>query len=236
MGSSTARAAANRGRAPAPRKAAATSASTNGQRPASQDRGQRRIDSILDAAEEAIAELGYDAATTDAIAKRAGASMGSVYHFFPNKDAILGALATRYAERMSAINAHAMPIELVWLPTDVLFERIVEGQLQFSLTSPSFQPIHDAAMRVFGRTGPYERLETAIMAQVRAYLAARLPRMPEREREAAARLSVTTVHSVLELACRVPESERSLIASELKRMMVRYFAPLDERYGVQRRA
>ena len=58
-----------------------------------QKRGQQRVEAILDAAEAVFGEMGVDAATTNAIAERAGASVGSLYHFFANKDAILYALA-----------------------------------------------------------------------------------------------------------------------------------------------
>ena len=207
-----------------------------GPRAAQQDRGQRRVESILDAAEQVIVEVGYDAATTDAIAKRAGASMGSFYHFFPNKEAVLAALAHRYAGRMSAINAHAMPVDVVWLPLDVLFDRIVDGQVQFCSSTPAFLTVHDATTRHLagGHHGPNEELDRALMEQVQRFLAARLPRMPEREMERAARASITAVHAIIDQSMRLHPSERDGLLRELKRMMVRYFAPLDEQYGVRR--
>ena len=205
-------------------------------RPAQQDRGQRRIDSILDAAEEVIAEVGYEAATTDAIAKRAGASMGSFYHFFPNKEAVLAALGQRFAERMSAINALAMPVEVVWLPLDVLFDRIVDGQMQFCTTTRAFRPVTEALERHLGASEPNELLHEALMSQVRSFLAARCPRMPARDRELAARIAITSVHAVIDesMRPRVPPDQRDGLVRELKRLMVRYFAPLDEQYGVKR--
>src|SRR6185369_14096948 len=61
-----------------------------------QARGQRRVSKILDAADQIFAETGYEEATTNAIAIRANTSIGSLYQFFPNKHAILNALANRY--------------------------------------------------------------------------------------------------------------------------------------------
>lgn len=61
-----------------------------------QARGQRRVNTILDAASQVFSELGYEAATTNIIAIRANTSIGSLYQFFPNKEAILSAIATRY--------------------------------------------------------------------------------------------------------------------------------------------
>src|SRR5260370_27471172 len=65
-----------------------------------QERGERRVAELLEAAAVEFAEAGYDAATMKAIAKRAGASIGAVYQYFPNKEAIVSALRTRYVNEM----------------------------------------------------------------------------------------------------------------------------------------
>ena len=54
-----------------------------------QDRGKLRVEALLDAAEAVLAEKGYDAATMTEIAERAGASIGSLYQYFPTKAYIL---------------------------------------------------------------------------------------------------------------------------------------------------
>lgn len=192
-----------------------------------QDRGQRRVDSILDAAETVLAELGYEAATTNAIAERAGASVGSLYHFFPGKDAILVALARRYAERMRDINARAMPLEMVGLPLEELFERIVWGQARFAESTPAFAIVHAAVHRKFGTCGAYDELDDSIMNQVRGFLAVRLAGVSAERREAAARLSVSVVHSVVEVSLGMPGAEREALLRELKEMLVRYFAAFE---------
>src|SRR5882757_10141102 len=65
-----------------------------------QERGERRVAELLEAAASEFAEVGYDAATMKAIAKRAGASIGAVYQYFPDKAAVASALRTRYANEM----------------------------------------------------------------------------------------------------------------------------------------
>ena len=47
------------------------------------------VEAILHASAEVFAELGYARTTTNKIAERAGVSVGSLYQYFPNKDAIL---------------------------------------------------------------------------------------------------------------------------------------------------
>jgi AcrR family transcriptional regulator len=64
-----------------------------------QGRGQRRVEHILKSAEALFAEVGFDNATTNAVASRAGVSIGSLYQFFESKDAILEAVASRYLDQ-----------------------------------------------------------------------------------------------------------------------------------------
>jgi AcrR family transcriptional regulator len=66
---------------------------------------------LLAAAGEAFADRGYDATTMTEIAARAGASIGSLYQFFPTKELLADALVADYAEalqgRLAAIEADA---------------------------------------------------------------------------------------------------------------------------------
>lgn len=61
-----------------------------------QERSRQMVKWILDAAMRLFSEQGYNAATTNKIAELAGVSIGSLYHYFPNKDAILLELGIRH--------------------------------------------------------------------------------------------------------------------------------------------
>jgi AcrR family transcriptional regulator len=65
-----------------------------------QERGRRRIDEILDAAAALIGEVGTGAVTVQALAARAGASKGSLYHFFPDRESVFLALADRHIDAL----------------------------------------------------------------------------------------------------------------------------------------
>src|ERR1700719_3320098 len=65
-------------------------------------RGMQRVAELLDAGAVLIAEQGYDATTMTQIAQRAGASIGSLYQFFPSKEVLAEALFGRYVERVTS--------------------------------------------------------------------------------------------------------------------------------------
>ncbi len=191
-----------------------------------QDRGLKRVESILDAAEAVIAEVGVEAASTNAIAERAGSSVGSLYHFFPSKEAIIEALSRRFADRKREINARAIPIERAHMPLDEIFERVVESHARFLDETPAFIPVYDSLMRGRGGFISTELFE-ALVGQVRAFLAVRVPHLTPQQRETSAVASVSTIHGVLLTAMRLPRDQRAPLLSELKRMMVAYFEPVE---------
>lgn len=67
-----------------------------------QARSTARLAGLLDAAAAVIDELGYERLTTAMVAERAGASIGTVYRYFPDRIAVLQALAARNLERTLA--------------------------------------------------------------------------------------------------------------------------------------
>jgi AcrR family transcriptional regulator len=64
-----------------------------------QARSTARLAGLLDAAAQVVHEIGYERLTTAMVAERAGASIGTVYRYFPDRIAVLQALAARNLER-----------------------------------------------------------------------------------------------------------------------------------------
>ena len=65
-----------------------------------QQRAQKRRNQILEVTAELLEEVGQDDLTTILVAKRAGMSVGTLYHYFPNKYAIMYALAEQWVGEM----------------------------------------------------------------------------------------------------------------------------------------
>jgi AcrR family transcriptional regulator len=74
---------------------------------------------ILDAAAHVFAEHGYAAGTTNRIAERARVSIGSLYQYFPNKDAILASLLIKHIDRGTWTGAARLPLTPGSLPETV---------------------------------------------------------------------------------------------------------------------
>ena len=67
-----------------------------------QDRSRQTVEVILDAAVHLFVDRGYAATTTDRVAEAAGVSIGSLYEYFPNKDALVVALDLRHLDHAEA--------------------------------------------------------------------------------------------------------------------------------------
>jgi AcrR family transcriptional regulator len=97
----------------------------------------------MQAAEAVIAADGYEAATMCAIAERAGAPIGSLYQFFPSKQAITHALRTGYGQDYEQrLNTLRSESEGMTLPA--LVARLVDLTVGFIESHPAFLALLDA--------------------------------------------------------------------------------------------
>ncbi len=103
-----------------------------------QQRGERRIDSLIEAAEAVFAEIGYERATTNLIAERASASPGTLYQFFPNKQALAESLAKRYTDRLSEMFRESFGADKAKVPLRQLIDSLVAYFFSFHLKAPAF--------------------------------------------------------------------------------------------------
>ncbi|WP_122315277.1 TetR/AcrR family transcriptional regulator [Pseudomonas cichorii] len=62
-----------------------------------QARSRATVDAIVQAATYILTRVGWEGLTTNAIAERAGVNIGSLYQFFPNKEAVIAELQRRHA-------------------------------------------------------------------------------------------------------------------------------------------
>ncbi len=106
-----------------------------------QGRSVARVQRMLDACAELVDETGYEALTTTLLAERAGVAIGSVYQFFPDKRAIVQALALRnmesYLERLTA-RSESVEFAHWW---DVV-DAAIDEYIAMHRSVPGFRTLH----------------------------------------------------------------------------------------------
>jgi AcrR family transcriptional regulator len=91
-----------------------------------QKRSAETIDVLLTATERVLGKDGFAAATTNRIAEAAGVSIGTLYHYFPTKEALIEALVHRmWADELRIMESHAGALDAG--PLAVAVRRIVDG-------------------------------------------------------------------------------------------------------------
>lgn len=103
------------------------------------ERGQRRRDLILDTAADLLAEGGAEAINTNVLAERAGISVGSVYQYFSNKEAILTALGERYMQQLSRNTIAALQQDVSGLDFVTMVDRVIDPMIAFERQHPAFR-------------------------------------------------------------------------------------------------
>jgi AcrR family transcriptional regulator len=134
-------------------------------------RGRQRVAALLEAAAAVFAEKGFDNATMTEIAARAGASIGSLYQFFPTKELLAEALLARYAEALFETLLAYRDAAAGW-STDALADRLVRTLIEFRAGHPAFGPLIDVHGAPDGK--PAE-VGLAVRAHLLAILQAKAP-------------------------------------------------------------
>lgn len=174
---------------------------------------------LLEAAEEVISAAGYEAATMSAIAERAGASIGSLYQFFPNKACITQALRTEYAKEFSGMYA-AFTEQAGTLNPEALASHLIDLTVDFVENHPALPALLDAPHS----TRAPAAMRRTLQQQFASVLLAQSPRMSPRK---ALRLGLVTLHLIKtlnQLYPDLPRAERSRMVQEFKIVLFSYFA------------
>ncbi|GAA2022382.1 TetR family transcriptional regulator [Agromyces tropicus] len=108
-----------------------------------QRRSTQRLDALLDAAAAIVDELGFERLTTQMVAERAGASIGTVYRYFPDRVAVLYALRERSVRRYRERLAEALDSAELAAWWDVV-DCALDVCADLYRTEPGFTVIHAA--------------------------------------------------------------------------------------------
>ena len=194
---------------------------TQMRRAPTQKRSRERVDHILACATHLIAERGSDTMRMSELAERAGISIGSLYQYFPDKAAIVRALA----ERCNADSRHCIEEGLAGVRTmaEMLdaFGTLIDIYYALFLAEPVMRDIWagmqaDAALRDLELSE--RRLNAALLASV---LRRVRPDADEARLEATAMLVMYLGETAMRLAVSVPREEGDRMVEAYKRMALR---------------
>ncbi|MBD1871295.1 TetR family transcriptional regulator [Cyanobacteria bacterium FACHB-471] len=198
-----------------------SSSSTGMRRKPRQARSQERVNRILDVAEALFIAEGYTATTTNAIATHAKVPIGSLYQFFPDKAAILKALAVRYGELLHQRLSILDNLELAKLPLPAYVDQLIDISDQFFSEHPGYYAIF---MEVQGTIPELEEIEEAADALLIQDFATSLSRRrPDpADCEAIAFVLVKAIGTLLWLSLSQEKVFRQRLVIETKRLTLSY--------------
>jgi AcrR family transcriptional regulator len=188
-----------------------------------QDRSVATVDAILDATARVLTTTGYDRASTNRVAMAAGVSVGSLYQYFPSKEALVAALATRHNSKMSAL-VRAKLAELAAAPMHVAVRAMIDAMFAAHAVDPK---LHKVLIEEVPRIGQLENLlavERETEALVAALLESRKGELRRTDAETMAFVLVHVVEAVTHasvIAEHAPARARR-VADELTDMVLRY--------------
>jgi len=112
----------------------------NRRRTPTQGRAKATVQAILQATAQVLQAQGYDRASTNRIARRAGVSVGSLYQYFPNKQAIVEALAEEHLQRLLRIATQDL-VDTSTLTIAELTRRVARGLVAAHRAEPDLHRV-----------------------------------------------------------------------------------------------
>lgn len=196
---------------------------TTPRKEASQDRSKQTVDAILRATARILVKEGYDRASTNKIADLAGVSIGSLYQYFPNKEAIVAALLDSHMSEMTELLIRAAAESAAW-PLERAARHIIEAMIAAHRVDPELHKVFVEQLPRFGRLDRVHSLEKEGLALVRAYLQIHHAEIKVRDLDTAAFVVVHAVESLTHAAVLLhPELlESDRLIDETTAMVVRY--------------
>lgn len=172
---------------------------TNPRKLASQERSRSTVDALLEATARVLLNEGYDRASTNRIAEVAGVSIGSLYQYFPSKEALVAAVIDRHTQQVSQVTRKAV-VKMAASPIEVAAREFVSLGIEGHRVNPK---LHAVLSEQIPRVGRLENIETNLReghALVRGYLEAHRDEIDVADLDLAAFVLVTVVEALTHAA------------------------------------
>jgi AcrR family transcriptional regulator len=186
-----------------------------------QARSRARLRRVLDAADELLSREGAEAFSTTRVAELAGVSIGSVYRFFPGKEAIVEALAVRYWSDFEDLVAgvtesdERQPLDD---PVGAVLDVLVAG----FRARPGFLSLWFGGLRTEQVRDATRPTRTAIARSIERMLGRHWPNASPRTRARVAEMAVLAGDGLLREAFRRDRRGDAAVLAESKVMLSAY--------------
>jgi AcrR family transcriptional regulator len=193
---------------------------------ASQERSRSTVDALLEATTRILIKEGYDRASTNRIAEVAGVSIGSLYQYFPSKEALVAAVVDRHTQELSEVTRNAL-LKVAARPIEVAAREFVSVAIDAHRVNPK---LHGVLAEQIPRVGRLENIEANVRdgyVLVRGYLEAHRDEIDVADLDLAAFVVVTVVEALTHAAVlRRPDilanGNARHFVDDVTRLVVRY--------------
>ena len=166
----------------------------------SQRRAHATVGAILEATAHILSRAGYEGLSTNEVALAAGVSIGSLYQYFPNKQALVSALIERHAEAMAdVVMRHAVDTEGS-LETNIA--RFVEAMLAAHQIDPALHRVLLEHRPQLGPQDALQRLDALSLGMIQAYLERHSARLRKQDLGVAAYVLYCAVEGAIHTAAK----------------------------------
>jgi AcrR family transcriptional regulator len=196
---------------------------TKARKNASQERSKATVDALLAATTRVLVKEGYDHASTNKIADAAGVSIGSLYQYFPSKEALVAGVIERHIDGMlDVIRTSVARVAL--MPIHEAARELVGVMIEAHRINPKLHRVLVEQIPRIGNMEHIDRVDEECVALVRVYLEGHRDELGIEDLDLAAFLAVSTVEALTHIAVlRRPELlSDARYVDEVANLVVRY--------------
>jgi AcrR family transcriptional regulator len=188
-----------------------------------QARSQATVDAILEAAARILVAEGYGGFTTNRVAAAAGVSVGSLYQYFPNKEALLAELKGRHVAQLER-GLDTVMAGLGDAPLAEIVTAVIAANVAAHLIDPELHRVLSTEVPQLGPTDASIAFDQRTAARVRAVFASHRREIAVHDLDLAAYLVVRTVEATIHEAVveRPDDLASGAIAREVTRLLLNY--------------
>lgn len=193
-----------------------------------QERAKATVETILEASARILVKRGFDGFTTNEVATAAGVSIGSLYQYFPNKEALVAALIEKHVEEMSALLMGQL-VRVAALPISQGVRIVIELTIQAHAVDPELHRVLTEQVPRVGRMKRVHELDALGHRAVTELLKARQDELAIRDPELASFVLCSAIEAIVHRAVlHAPEKLRDpRLVDEACALVTRYLGVAD---------